>query len=332
MNKNILLWVAFLIGLVSCNSEPDRRLLSNITGKAGELVVVINKKDWQASLGDTIRKYMGKPVPGLPQYEPFFDLISIAPDNFSNMFKTHRNLLILDKSTNAEEPAVEFKKNMWAQHQASIRISGCNSQMIANKIAEKHEVIETFFLNAEINRTLRHYKNNQKVELTNELSTKHHVSLIIPTGYNMDMDTNNFVWISHETPRISQGIFIYYYDYRDTATFTMDYLINKRNEICKKYVAGPYPGSYMGTDTANTIYFREYMKNDQYFAMIKGLWKLENKGYMGGPFVSLSTVDEKRGRVVTAEGYVFASGKEKRNYIRQLETILHTLEIKKTDQ
>jgi len=31
--------------------------------------------------------------------------------------------------------------------------------------------------------------------------------------------------------------------------------------------------------------------------------------------------------VITAEGFVFAPGKEKRSYIRELEAILHTFKV-----
>ncbi len=328
MYKNILIYLSILLSLSACNLQPGEHTLTNITGKAGELVVVINKNAWESFPGDTIRKYFARPQPGMPQYEPIFNLVNISPDKFSNMFKTHRNLLIINKSKDNDKQNIEFKKNMWAKHQASIRIFGSNDKRIAKTIADKHEIIEKFFLDAEIDRNIRHYKNNQKVGISNKLIKNHNVSLVIPTGYTMDIDSNNFVWISHETPRISQGIFIYYYDYRDTSTFTLNYLLNKRNKICKKYVAGPNTGSYMGTDTIHTTYFKEYLKQDKYYAEIRGLWKLENKGFMGGPFISVSTVDEKRNRVVTVEGYVYAPGKEKRNYLRQLQSIIYTLEIK----
>ena len=327
MKQILIICLSLLAGLSSCNLKPGKHTMSNITGKAGELVVVISSNDWQSSPGDTIRKYLMQPQPGMPQYEPLFNLVNISPDKFSNMFKTHRNLLILNKSANHQNKEIEFKKNMWAKHQASISVFGSNKKAIEKIIADKHEVIEKFFLDAEIKRNIRHYKNNQNVNLSNDLAEEHHISLAIPVNYTMDMDSNNFVWFSHETPRISQGIFIYYYDYKDTSTFTLNYLINKRNKICKKYVAGPYPGSYMGTDTVHTQFFKQFLKNDKYHAEIRGLWKLKNKGFMGGPFISLSTVDEERNRVVTVEGYVYAPGKEKRNYLRQLQSILYTLEI-----
>ena len=69
-------------------------------------------------------------------------------------------------------------------------------------------------------------------------------------------------------------------------------------------------------------------KNGLYIAELRGLWKLE-KGFMGGPFVSHTTIDTVYNRVVTIDGYVFAPNRDKRNLIRQVEAIINTLEIKK---
>ena len=50
---------------------------------------------------------------------------------------------------------------------------------------------------------------------------------------------------------------------------------------------------------------------------------MEN-GFMGGPFVSLTTLDKKRNRVVTIEGYVFAPKFKKRDYIKEVEAIIYS--------
>ena len=72
--------------------------------------------------------------------------------------------------------------------------------------------------------------------------------------------------------------------------------------------------------------YREFMKGGRYYAELRGLWRLEGD-FMGGPFVSLSTVDEVRNRIVTVEGYVYSPKKDKRNFLRQVEAILYTLDF-----
>jgi hypothetical protein len=48
---------------------------------------------------------------------------------------------------------------------------------------------------------------------------------------------------------------------------------------------------------------------------------------MGGPFINLSVLDASRRRVVTVEGNVYAPKNDKRNYLRQLEAMIYSLEF-----
>ena len=59
----------------------------------------------------------------------------------------------------------------------------------------------------------------------------------------------------------------------------------------------------------------------------RGLWKIEDGEAMGGPFVSLTRLDQVNGRVVTAETFLFAAGQKKRNALRQNEAILYSLKM-----
>jgi hypothetical protein len=48
---------------------------------------------------------------------------------------------------------------------------------------------------------------------------------------------------------------------------------------------------------------------------------------MGGPFISLVQLDEKRNKIITVDGFVFAPAHKKRELIRQMEAILYSLKI-----
>jgi hypothetical protein len=159
------------------------------------------------------------------------------------------------------------------------------------------------------------------------LEKKFEISLYFPKGYQLKIDTTDFVWISYETPDISQGVFVYQYPYTDDQTFTADYLVEKRNSFVNKYVPGPTAGSYMITETIISPVFQPFMYKDRYFGQLRGLWDVYAHP-MGGPFVSLTTVDEAKNRVITIEGYVYAPRFNKRNYVRQLEALLLTFALK----
>ena len=64
-----------------------------------------------------------------------------------------------------------------------------------------------------------------------------------------------------------------------------------------------------------------------YATEVRGLWKIKNGEAMGGPYVSLTRLDQANGRVVTTETFIFAAGQKKRNALRQSEAILYTLKM-----
>ena len=54
--KKILLILAALAALVSC--KTTKALLPNVSGKAGEIIVVIDKNDWKGNLGKTVSELL----------------------------------------------------------------------------------------------------------------------------------------------------------------------------------------------------------------------------------------------------------------------------------
>ncbi|OFY17672.1 MAG: hypothetical protein A2W98_11305 [Bacteroidetes bacterium GWF2_33_38] len=326
MIKQVFIFLGFLATIVvSCNKQDS--LLPNITGKAGEVVVVIDDNEWNSNPGNSLQTILNQHHVALPQPEPIFDLIRIPHKAFSSIFKSHRNIIIVEKGNGFEKPAIIVKKNVWASPQLFINIVAKTSQELNDLIEKNEGLIVRYIEEAERERIIENYKKYEDLKIRKDLEKKYNLALNIPKGYKLDTDTNNFVWISHETPLISQGIFVYSYEYSDTSMFSLDSLINKRNKYLKHYVSGPAPNSYMTTERDFPISYKEFMKDSMYIAEIRGLWKLEGD-FMGGPFISFSTADTKRNRIVTVECYVYAPKYDKRNYLRQVEGILYTLKIK----
>jgi hypothetical protein len=64
----------------------------------------------------------------------------------------------------------------------------------------------------------------------------------------------------------------------------------------------------------------------QDFVEIRGLWEL-NKGFMGGPFISHSTLDTSNNMIITVEVYVYNPNNKKRSLMRQMEAIVYSFEL-----
>ncbi|MBO7145127.1 MAG: DUF4837 family protein [Salinivirgaceae bacterium] len=315
-----------------CNNVREK-VLPQISGKAGEVVIVIEDQVWKSTT-DTIINILKADVPGLPQSEPMFDVVRIPNSAFTEIFQRHRNIISCRIAADSAA-SIKVASDIWATPQTVIQIVAPSAQAFEQLFSDNREKIVGLLLKAEQDRIIKNYSTFPERQVMDKLAKATGVTMTIPKGYTFDMDTTcilngdtcHFVWISHETPEISQGLFVYYYDYTDSLMLTRDRLMAMRDLMCKRFVGGPSDGSYMTTVAFEDVTtFRSFNRRGQYTAELRGLWETHGD-FMGGPFVSLTQYDAKCGRIVTVDGYVYAGKKDKRNYMRQVEAIMSTMQF-----
>lgn len=324
MKRLTILTVLATMIFAGCNNVREK-VLPQISGQAGEVVIVIEDQVWK-STADTIINILKADVPGLNQSEPMFDVVRIPNSAFTEIFQRHRNIISCRIASDSTAN-IKVAHDLWATPQTVIQIVAPSAQAFEQLFSDNCDKIVGLLLKAEQDRIIKNYSTFPERQVMDKLAKATGVTMTIPKGYTFDMDTNNFVWISHETPEISQGLFVYYYPYTDSLMFTRDSLVAMRNRMCKAYVGGPLDGSYMTTvGHEDVTTFRSFNLHGRYTAELRGLW--ETHGYfMGGPFVSITQYDEKHQRIVTIDGYVYAGKKDKRNYMRQVEAIMSTMQF-----
>jgi len=318
-------FLSMVLLIYSCKFNSET-LKPRISGLSGEILLVIPQYKWESPLGDTLRKFFSYDQPALPQPEPVFDIIQVSPNQFSSIFTSHRNIINIKIDSKYTKAGISMANDQWAVPQLVIDVTAPNDSLCINLLIENADLIIDKINEAERQRVLLSYKKYQETDISRKLKKKYHLGLFIPKGYSLDVDSSDFVWISNETSLVSQGLIIYFYPYNDRNVFLPDNLIRKRNEVLENYVKGPVENSWMTTEDLLTPVYSEFEKDSLYFAKLEGLWKLQN-GFMGGPFVSISTVDEKRERVVTLEGYVYAPKNKKREFLRQVESIIYSVKL-----
>ena len=95
--KRIFLFLAAtvaIIGLASCSRGYRKAILPNVSGKAGEVIVVIEKADWEGALGNEVRELLAADCPWLYIREPLYSVVNVPPGAFADMFKIHRNIVL----------------------------------------------------------------------------------------------------------------------------------------------------------------------------------------------------------------------------------------------
>jgi hypothetical protein len=152
--------------------------------------------------------------------------------------------------------------------------------------------------------------------------------LQIPFGYKLVQNESDFFWARQINPKDDKDIFIAWEKYETPDQFKRENLIAFRDRVCKQYLFEDpdMPDSYLMTET--TVPFlpvltREINFNGLFAVEMRGVWRTNNKS-MGGPFLSYALADEATGRFFYIEGFTFSPGREQREIMRELETILHT--------
>ena len=334
MKKSTILSIlVMLLGACSGNSE---RLLTSATGSIYECLVVGN-----SAIKTPVCETMGADLYGLPQMEPYFTTMFVPTAQFDDLLKSTRNILIVDVNPQKYTHIKATKaRDLWSQPQATIRIQAPSDEEFLAYWKANGEQIREWFVQEELARQLRFYRASTNKTARAKLNQKGY-DMLIPEDFMLIMDTTlalnaqmvNVLWCCNNKGPMRKDIILYDFPYTAQEQFSNDSIIAMRNGILGRLVSAQVEGSHMGTEykhfppvTRQVAALRDSVGG--FYAMeTRGLWKIEDGEAMGGPFVSLTRLDQVNGRVVTAETFLFAAGQKKRNALRQNEAILYSLKM-----
>lgn len=326
-NYFILLFSISVILFSSCTGGENTNYKPTVSGASGELIVIMNKTLWTGAVGDSLKSVLAQFQDGLPQPEPLFDLRQIPHKAFSKMFKTHRNILDLRIKSSYKKSSIKFKNNFYSNTQAFLKLEAPTKNEMIKLLSENENKIISYFVLAERNRKIKTLNKQPVREIFDRLIAKFNFSLAFPSGFAINKEAKDFLWVSHETPQSSQGMFIYSFEYTSKDQLTQKYLTEKRNDLLKLHVPGPTKGSYMKTEERFNLSFNHLSFMGKYCFQSRGLWKVEND-FMGGPILCYSFIDEKTNRIVCLDSYVYFPNKNKREKLRELESIIYSYKDK----
>ena len=314
-----------LIGaLPGCDKESTRALPGS-TGKAGEVILVMDTKYWNGNLGESIKNTLAREQEALPQPEPIFNVVHIPNSSFKGLFITHRNIVIFTIGEHGPNEITE-EKNLWATSQVVIRVSASTEAECLGLLAQDSTRLERILTNAERNRLRQKILSIANKELASKLESKFGLRLSVPKDYVIASEKDDFIWFRKETPEISQGIFIYVYDKGDEELNSMLRIVAMRDSVAKYNVPGPTDGSYMATMHDYSPISSPLDFEGTYAIEMRGLWNVVGD-FMGGPYISLTFLSKDQSKVICIDGYVYAPRYDKRNYLRQVEAVLYSLEV-----
>ena len=330
--KKVLYFSLLLLSLVGCGKSNDR-LLTSATGSIYECMVIS-----PAAVKEPVCSVMGADMYGLPQMEAYFTVSHVTPAQFDDLFKATRNILFVDiNSEKYTQLKVLKSRDKWSKPQAYIRIQAPSEDAFVQYWSEQGEAVREWFVREELARQTAFYRANTNKDARAILNQQGY-DILIPEDFiviknEQVSDDTQVLWCCNNKGPMRKDIVIYSFPYTDQNQFSNASIIDTRNAILGQLVTAQVEGSHMGTEfkhfpplTRSVPALRDTIGG--FYAMeTRGLWKILDGEAMGGPFVSLTRLDQVNGRVVTAEAFLFAAGQKKRNALRQIEAILYTLKM-----
>ena len=306
-----------------------------------------------ATTYDMVKAVMGADMPCLPQMEPYFTLSQVPTAAFDDYLKPTRNILFVDIDPNKyTQTKAKVSTNVWSKPQAVYRIQAPSDEEFATYWLAHGEEVREWFIRQELKRQAAFYRGSTNTQARKALQKTIGCDMWIPEDYMLIMDTViecafpalptreeetpsvRLVWCCNNKGPMRRDLVVYAYDYTSEQMFSLERLNAMRDEVLGRVVSASVEGSYMGTEykvfppQRRNVVSLENKPNEGFYATeVRGLWKIKNGEAMGGPYVSLSRLDQANGRVVTAETFIFAAGQKKRNALRQAEAILYTLKM-----
>ena len=326
--------------LSSCDSSNKQSSLPGYSGSFGEVVIVVSNANWNGVVGEALRDVYKEAQYGLPKDEPYFDVINVQKANFTSVFETFRNIVVVNIDSEWREPNYQLKKNEWAKDQVVVQLNAANTKELIAVLRENKTNLQDIFNNKELDRLIKRNKKFGKQGAVKRLKENMGLTMILQKDADLAEVDSAHAWIRIERERpkggfmhqISQGVLISAYEYNAREQFSDSVLLAQRDELLKQYVKGTHPDAYMATDykyvppqTRAIDYRGKYAKE------ARGLWKMTVE-YMGGPMYSLAFLDESNNRIILASGYVFSPEFDKREFIRETEAMIKSIRISKEEK
>lgn len=330
---NAIFIVAILLLTIGCDSFRSLTgAKKTAQGSPYEVLVVCDGREWESQLGEELRNVLGTPVEMLNQVEPMFDIVRITARDFKHLLPSYRNILKVLCSPEVKETAILAQYDVVASPQIVLTFQGPSTAAMVDYLRQNGKSLLQVLEIAERNRTIEYARKQGAKALEKIVREEFDIEMPISNGYLFRAESDDFVWASNEYPVASQGFFIYTHPFNGESSGTTEALVKARNNFAKR-IPGPSDGSYMTTvkripnieDDGYVDFLpqRKVVKIDgREWIELRGFWEVEHD-FMGGPFVSYTTLDEREGELLTIDCYVYSPKYGKRNFLRPLEHLVY---------
>ncbi len=348
----VLLAGAFFIGGCSAEVRSSFQAAPVAYGRVNQVAVIADDEVWNSPIGDTILFYYSSAYPILPQPESLFDLIHFTPFDLeaSSVRREMRTYFIVADLSDEDSPTTQMvlndigsekalaSKNNPEQSTAVMRDKWASGQMVIYQFAHSrndliNQIIKHFpaaarriheFDEDKIKATV--YQAGRNTDQEAEIRSKFGAVVEIPADYVRAISDDQVIWLRKETDFLSSNLMFHKVKYTDQSQLSKEGIRAVRDSLGRKYVSSTLPGTYMKINDVDLPMFTSVKTlHNRYSLEARGIWEIVGD-FMGGSFISYLIHDPEKQDLLFVDGFIHAPGKDKRDYMQNLECIISTVE------
>lgn len=328
-------YISFIIiGLLFISCSTKRQAI----GAADEIVVIVSNED-RADISSALSQIFIDTI-FTPQPEPIYKLKYADPEGFKEL-KRQSNLILGSIGTNELNPGTKlvksllgdelfdetingneqiiFSEDQFGRDQLFLIISGKTIAEIENALLEKSEWIRSYFDKIYVEKQKKYLFGNDRLKkISKEFEQKYGWEIKIPWGWEVikELPDSNFVWLGREMPyqwfsiHWEEGLII------EDSIMAMEYSNRFPQAYYKNIRYNDYKYRIEQVDFNNWTAWKSY-----------GIWESIEEP-RGGPFINYTWYDGVTDRTYNLNMLVYIPSKAKASYIRQLDIIAHSFNVK----
>jgi hypothetical protein len=238
-------------------------------------------------------------------------------------------------------------KDKWAKGQMLVYLFGTDKDALYKNMREKFPTIARRINDFDQNLIQKSaYVYGESNLLQSKVKELIGIDMHIPSDYELALEKSepsvlikntqitedavpgvDFIWMKRQSDKDLSNIVVYSIPYTSKDQFKKQNLIDLINKVGKKYISSTIQDSYLVINDVDLPVFTTDLKiNGRYAVEARGVWEMEND-FMGGPFISYLIHNEKEGKLVLLNGFVYAPSEPKRDYMQEIAIILKNTEI-----
>lgn len=321
-----------LIGIFSsCEEKKDTVRLAESKGQPAELLVVAPSKMLHGEYADSLNSVVDCDAPGLGSTERIFRTMTIGTKGYEKIYKLMHSQLLIEIDPAQKETVMGVAHDVYARPQLQVLIKGASEKDVSQFLSENRERIQRMFLDFQLDRYAQFLEKKYSKKASKAL-TQLGYDVHLPSDIGSAKPGKNFLWASSNRGGDKDINFVFYtYPWNGESIADTALFVAKRDSVLKANIPGSRPDQWVVTtrgETGTPVLWpalRKIAGKEQY--EVRGLWEMKN-GFMGGPFVSLVSIDSVARKVVVTESFVFSPNSSKRDLLRSVEAGLRTLRKK----